>query len=762
MALNTKITRIQSNSSRELVGFYSGTRLIRFVSMVKELALTTDNSKIIVQSSGLPSFEFDVFSITDIDGTLYSELSPTSGQGGEQYLERISEILEQLYGIFKGCCSDGGGGSDIQFQQDGVDFGTVGEYTTYNFVGATLTETAPGVVEITADGVSDLCVARIRRTANQSIPSGAGWTDVVWQAAAYEEGGNYWTSGAECTVPESGYYQIFSELSYDGTGLLSVMTSYSQLLLNGVPIGSAETPIEINSIGSLDIMAQRYLSAGDVIKVQTRHSEGMAHNVIVQGDHSPDIIFTKVGGVQADMGQAVIQVQNLSVNVGTAGQYTTYNFTGGVTVTQTSPNTIEINVAGGSGGQVSIQYKDEGVDLGSAGTVDSYNVVGQLHKATRTLDAITHTAPSVGENLVLPSLDAANALSAQIGAFNPNVITWSTTGKQNNLSLTGWNDAWNASAGTGKATTIEYTGTSYAICSGIVGGATGRVLIIQNKSNKLLILENESTDSTSTNRFKTKDGLAVFVMPQESEMFLYSDGRWNLIGIQTWNTFDDFSGFSGATTQASNTFYFNGISTTSSGLSSQQVGLISMQPTAAARSHLFANWNGGYQVGGTSTPVLYVSRVALSASVSTFGRVAIGFGQMGAAAGAFYTATTGTCNGAVWGFASDSGLPNATTNWFLYSGIGGAVDILGFGVDSGIPIANCVNNYNNFAVYFDVVNSVFEFFYSQSNGVWQYVNNRTRLPSGSVAGQWYEATNASRPTMWIDYAGAKTKIVSNR
>jgi hypothetical protein len=135
---------------------------------------------------------------------------------------------------------------------------------------------------------------------------------------------------------------------------------------------------------------------------------------------------------------------------------------------------------------------------------------------------------------------------------------------------------------------------------------------------------------------------------------------------------------------------------------------------------------------------------------------------MAASAGNFYTSGTGVCNGAVWGFATDSGIANATTNWFIYSGIGGAADMLVFGLDSGIPISNCVNNYNNFAVYFDLVNSVFEFFYSQNGGIYQYVGSRTRAPSSGLPAIWYEATNASRPTMWIDYTGVKTKIVSNR
>jgi hypothetical protein len=415
-----------------------------------------------------------------------------------------------------------------------------------------------------------------------------------------------------------------------------------------------------------------------------------------------------------------------------------------------------------AGGQAPIQWEDEGVALGTSGTVNEVDLVGEMIKGTRAVDKVTITAPSVGENLVLPSLDPANALSAQVGAFSPNLISWTTTGKQNNLSLTGWNEAWNASVGTCKATVIDYSGTAYAICSGVVGGSNGRTMIISNSSNKLVILESESTDSSVGNRFRTMDGIACFLMPNEAALFVYYNSRWNMSEKQRWDIFDDYTGWAGGTTQASNTFYLSGISTTASGLTSQQVGLISMQPAAAARSYALSNFNGGYSIPGSSTPSLVVNRIALSASISTFGRLAMGFGSMAATAGNFYTVTTGVCNGAVFGFASDSGIANASTNFFIYSGPGGAANITTNGLDSGIPISQAVNNYNNFAVYTDFVNNVHDFFYSRNNGVYQYVGQRTQAPTSGTGAIWYEGTNASRPTMWIDYSAQKTKIISAR
>lgn len=567
---NYKITRITSIPTRDLVGFYNGSRLIRFVSMVKDVSITAAGYAIVLESSGLPNFEFDVSNLTDIDGTVYSPISPNVSQSAEAYATRLATIMTQLSTIFKGCCSTtpGGGGQDpLQFQDEGV-------------------------------------------------------------------------------------------------------------------------------------------------------------------------------------------------NIGAAGQYTNINFAGDVAVSETSPDTVEINI--GVGSQASIQFQDEGSNLGSAGSVNQFNVVGQMHKATRSGNTITHTAPSVGENLVLPSTDPANTLSVQLGALDVNEVSWTTTGKQNNLSLTGWNDAWNASTGAGKATIINFSGTSYAICSGVIGGYSSRYLIINNQSNKLVILENESTDSSVANRFRTIDGLAIFLMPNESAHFIYYDSRWNLVNKQRWDIFDDYTGFSGTTGQGTNTFFLSGLSTTASGLNSQQIGLVSAAPAAAARSYVLSNWNGAYGVAGNSTPTLVVARVALSATMSTFGRMAVGIGSMAATAGNFYTINTGVCNGAIIGFASDSGIANAATNFFIYSGTGGAANVAAAGLDTGIPITNCVNNYNNFAVYYDVVNSVFDFFYSQNNGVYQYIGQRTGSPTSGTGALWYEATNASRPTMWIDYTAQKTKIITTR
>ncbi len=145
--------------------------------------------------------------------------------------------------------------------------------------------------------VASVRAARIYRNTNQSIPTGAGYTSLVWSTADYEIGGDFWTSGATTTVPETGVFQITSEATFDTTGLLAMTTCNMQVLLNGATvIGEDEVQVAINAKGSLFVFAQRSFTVGDTILVQVKHSDAGSVNIATQATHSPDIIFAKVGG----------------------------------------------------------------------------------------------------------------------------------------------------------------------------------------------------------------------------------------------------------------------------------------------------------------------------------------------------------------------------------------------------------------------------------------------------------------------------------
>lgn len=640
--------------------------------------------------------------------------------------------------------STGGGGSGKNYYLNGGINQGVFVGNTYYEMNPVPIVGSPADFTISSNGYISQFITDVGDPNQTVIPAG-NWNFELWFSAS--------SSGGSPNF----YVELYK---YDGVSftLLSTGSASPEGITNGTTIDLYTTAIAV---------PQTVLLSTDRLAVRVWvNNSGRTITLHTQDSHLCQIITTFPSGIVSLNGLEA-SIQNFSTgssgtdfNISSSGFTHTFNIPTASAVNRGLLSTTDWLIFNNK--QTAIQFEDEGVALGTAGTVDEYDVVGQMHKATRTGNKVTHQAPSVGENLVLPSLDPVNSLYAQIGAFSPNSISWTTTGKQNNLSLTGWNDAWSASAGTGKATIIIFSGASYAICSGVVGGSNGRIMIITNTSNKLVILENESTDSSVANRFRTMDGLACFLMPNESAVFMYYDSRWNMIEKQRWDIFDDFTGWAGAATQPSNTFYLSGISTTASGLTSQQLGLISMQPAAASRSYALSFNNGAYGVSGTSTPTLVVSRVAFSSSISTFGRLAIGFGNMAASAGNFYLITTGVCNGALWGFASDSGIANASTNFFLYSGTGGAANITAQGLDSGIPISNAVNNYNNFVVFLDTVNNVYEFFYSRNNGVYQYVGQRTQTPTSGTGAIWYEGTNASRPTMWIDYIAQKTKVIITR
>lgn len=417
--------------------------------------------------------------------------------------------------------------------------------------------------------------------------------------------------------------------------------------------------------------------------------------------------------------------------------------------------------------QDAIQFEDEGVALGTSGSVNEVDFTGQMINASRTLDKVTVTAPSVGENLVLPSLSPSNALSAQIGALITNAVAWSpAAGVYNNLSITGWNDTWDGSTGTGKATLISYEGTGYAILSGITGGSTGRRMIIQNNSNELLILQNENTSSVAGNRFSFDDGLAMFLMPNRNVEFIYSGSRWRSIGARKFDLFDDFTAAnnSGGTFNgvAFSSFYAFGNATWGTAApaqSSNQLGSISASPAIGARNGISTVLNSGYSGSGTNVPVLSVYKIMFSSTPANTKRIALGYGNFASGAGGYYSSQVLQCG---FGYAADSGVANAATNWFIYAGAGGAVNIAANGLDTGIPVSQAVNNFCVFVVYFNPTTGVLKTFYSSDRMSYSFVGTRTGTPSNLGFALWYEAYTTALPTLYVDYLGVSTKIDTNR
>lgn len=220
------------------------------------------------------------------DGTIGAGSLPTGGTTG-QVLTKQSN-------------ADG----DADWQDPASGSGIVETIVAGTGISIDSTDPANPIVSATGGGgVIAPVTARIYRNTNQSIPTGATFTDISWTTAAYEVNGNFWTSGATVTIPEDGYYQIFTEATFDGTGLLSIEEAEMDVLLNGTTVIAADaTEIGINSLHSLKCITQRLFTAGDTLKSQVKHSGATAINIISQGDHSPDIILTKLTGAKGDQG----------------------------------------------------------------------------------------------------------------------------------------------------------------------------------------------------------------------------------------------------------------------------------------------------------------------------------------------------------------------------------------------------------------------------------------------------------------------------
>lgn len=99
-----------------------------------------------------------------------------------------------------------------------------------------------------------------------------------------------------------------------------------------------------------------------------------------------------------------------------------------------------------------------------------------------------------------------------------------------------------------RATHIIITGNSTvypSIISGLVGGTSGRVVIITNLSNQLYIFENKSSKCNIGNQFNFKSGKAYLLgMSNQTITLIYNsnDGIWDDIGEgQYYTNFQDFN-----------------------------------------------------------------------------------------------------------------------------------------------------------------------------------------------------------------------------
>lgn len=137
--------------------------------------------------------------------------------------------------------------------------------------------------------------SRVRRASNQAVATSGSYVDLVWDTAAMQKGGTFWTSGATLTIPVAGVYLVVVEATFDTTGLVGSPTCKMQVIVNGsTVIGDDEKMLILGASVPLSNQALRPFAAGDTIKVQVQHGNSATLNVLSQGDHSPDIFLALI------------------------------------------------------------------------------------------------------------------------------------------------------------------------------------------------------------------------------------------------------------------------------------------------------------------------------------------------------------------------------------------------------------------------------------------------------------------------------------
>lgn len=161
--------------------------------------------------------------------------------------------------------------------------------------------------------------ARIRRTADQAIPVGAGFTDIEWQAVGHQIGETIWSlaTPTQLVAQSTAIREVKVEATFSPVGLIGTVTAKIQLLCNGAVIGADEQQVIAGAKASLIITAERPFNTGDIFIVQATHDNASPLSILAEGTHSPDIIITVVGGAQ---GQASPYNYGLTAAIG-AGQF---------------------------------------------------------------------------------------------------------------------------------------------------------------------------------------------------------------------------------------------------------------------------------------------------------------------------------------------------------------------------------------------------------------------------------------------------------
>lgn len=148
---------------------------------------------------------------------------------------------------------------------------------------------------------------------------------------------------------------------------------------------------------------------------------------------------------------------------------------------------------------------------------------------------------SAGTNIEIVN---QNNLILKIGALEIGTILVETTGDENyalnNFNPNGFNGTY-----PNNSTNIIVNSLNVIKISGISGGTVGRNIFLKNGGNYLIILENEGTGSTGSNRFSLNDDSSLFLNPKDSVSLVYNEStqRWVQYPYTNGLTFSYYSDF---------------------------------------------------------------------------------------------------------------------------------------------------------------------------------------------------------------------------
>jgi len=416
------------------------------------------------------------------------------------------------------------------------------------------------------------------------------------------------------------------------------------------------------------------------------------------------------------------------------------------------------------GSNVSITVADDSINeevditISSVGGGNNFAPTGAQY-LTLDLDGTL-----TNERVFLPgeNLSATNGgpnsnytLSVDIGSLEVNVITDTPSTNQNNYNPTGWDSTY-----PNKSTIIRIEASESIIITGLEGGRAGRVAILQNCSDNLIILEHEGPTSSATNRFHFVYKGAFFLMPRQSINFVYDATYQQWVPMSRidlddmFTTFDDFYGGppSALTTANVAGMWTAQISGTSSGVqdgsgSEANSGVIDFISGTAAGAilSLGSSSGSGSNLLNSNCTFLFLTRLGF-VNIPTIAqdfKLAIGLHNRPISA----YALTGI-NGCYWRY--DRAV-NAT-NWsYVTQNQFGSQTV----VDSGIPVTTGQRIYgvyvpkNTYALF--ITSTSFANGYTITKQTTNMPSNTT--PVGPYITHWRFAGTSSISTYRVDFLG---------